>query len=201
MAERSHPFSVPRPNAPAAMPTTTAFPTPSPISTRSSRATSTRSTSPPRTRSILPRPWRQSRPGNMSCAKKPLAMTVSDAVTMVKAAGDAGLTFGTNHHLRNAGSHQAVRDLISSGRIGEVLSMRVMHAVYLPPHLQGWRIDNPAAGGGVIPDIVVHDADTVRFPPRRGPGRGRGDPDCLGHGFGCRGQRHVGLGQCRPARR
>jgi predicted dehydrogenase len=34
---------------------------------------------------------------------------------------------------------------------------------YLPPHLQGWRIDNPAAGGGVIPDIVVHDADTVRF--------------------------------------
>jgi 1,5-anhydro-D-fructose reductase (1,5-anhydro-D-mannitol-forming) len=38
-----------------------------------------------------------------------------------------------------------------------------MHAVYLPPHLQGWRIDNPAAGGGVIPDIVVHDADTVRF--------------------------------------
>ena len=26
-----------------------------------------------------------------------------------------------------------------------------------------WRIDNPAAGGGVIPDIVVHDADTVRF--------------------------------------
>ncbi|MCU4651386.1 Gfo/Idh/MocA family oxidoreductase [Roseibacterium sp. SDUM158016] len=101
--------------------------------------------------------------GKHVLCEKPLAMTVSDAVTMVKAAGDAGLTFGTNHHLRNAGSHQAIRDLISSGRIGEVLSMRVMHAVYLPPHLQGWRIDNPAAGGGVIPDIVVHDADTVRF--------------------------------------
>jgi predicted dehydrogenase len=29
--------------------------------------------------------------------------------------------------------------------------------------MQGWRIDNPAAGGGVIADITVHDADTARF--------------------------------------
>jgi 1,5-anhydro-D-fructose reductase (1,5-anhydro-D-mannitol-forming) len=101
--------------------------------------------------------------GKHVLCEKPLAMTVADAVTMVRAARDAGLVFGTNHHLRNAGSHIAIRDLIASGRIGDVLSVRVMHAVHLPPHLQGWRIDNPAAGGGVIPDIVVHDADTVRF--------------------------------------
>lgn len=101
--------------------------------------------------------------GKHVLCEKPLAMSVADAVTMVKAAGDAGLTFATNHHLRNAGSHRAIRGLITDGRIGEVLSVRVMHAVYLPEHLQGWRIDDPAAGGGVIPDIVVHDADTVRF--------------------------------------
>jgi 1,5-anhydro-D-fructose reductase (1,5-anhydro-D-mannitol-forming) len=101
--------------------------------------------------------------GKHVLCEKPLAMTVSEAVTMVRAARAAGVVFATNHHLRNAGSHMAIRDLIADGRIGEVLSVRVMHAVYLPPHLQGWRIDNPAAGGGVIPDIVVHDADTVRF--------------------------------------
>jgi 1,5-anhydro-D-fructose reductase (1,5-anhydro-D-mannitol-forming) len=33
----------------------------------------------------------------------------------------------------------------------------------LPPNLQGWRIDRPQAGGGVILDITVHDADTLRF--------------------------------------
>jgi len=101
--------------------------------------------------------------GKHVLCEKPLAMTVADAAAMVRAAADAGLTFGTNHHLRNAGSHLAMRDLVQSGRIGDVLSLRVFHAVYLPPHLQGWRIDNPEAGGGVIPDIVVHDADTVRF--------------------------------------
>lgn len=101
--------------------------------------------------------------GKHVLCEKPLAMSVTDAVTMVKAAEQAGVMFGTNHHLRNAGSHLAIRELIETGRIGDVLSVRVFHAVHLPPHLQGWRIDNPEAGGGVIPDITVHDADTVRF--------------------------------------
>ncbi|MEM8580118.1 MAG: Gfo/Idh/MocA family oxidoreductase, partial [Pseudomonadota bacterium] len=101
--------------------------------------------------------------GKHVLCEKPLAMTVADAVDMVRAADAAGLTFATNHHLRNAGTHLAIRDAVKSGKIGDVLAVRVFHAVFLPPHLQGWRIDNPAAGGGVIPDIVVHDADTVRF--------------------------------------
>jgi len=101
--------------------------------------------------------------GKHVLCEKPLAMTVADAVTMVRAAEKAGVVFATNHHLRNAGSHLAIREAVSAGRIGDVLSVRIFHAVYLPPHLQGWRINNPGAGGGVIPDIVVHDADTVRF--------------------------------------
>ncbi|WP_375230205.1 Gfo/Idh/MocA family protein [Roseobacter sp. S98] len=101
--------------------------------------------------------------GKHVLCEKPLAMNVGDAVAMVRAAGEKGVTFATNHHLRNAGSHLKIRELITQGRIGTVQAVRVAHAVYLPPNLQGWRIDNPGAGGGVIPDIVVHDADTVRF--------------------------------------
>ncbi len=101
--------------------------------------------------------------GKHVLCEKPLAMTLADAIEMVRAAADRGVVFATNHHLRNAGSHLAIRDQITSGQIGNVLSVRVFHAVSLPAHLQGWRINDPAAGGGVIPDIVVHDADTIRF--------------------------------------
>jgi 1,5-anhydro-D-fructose reductase (1,5-anhydro-D-mannitol-forming) len=101
--------------------------------------------------------------GKHVLCEKPLALTVADAADMVRAAAGKGVVLATNHHLRNAGSHRAIRDLIASGRIGRVLSVRVHHAVILPPHLQGWRIANAGAGGGVIPDITVHDADTVRF--------------------------------------
>jgi 1,5-anhydro-D-fructose reductase (1,5-anhydro-D-mannitol-forming) len=103
------------------------------------------------------------RAGKHILCEKPLAITLSDAHAMVRAARDAGVVMGTNHHLRNAASHRAMRDAIAAGRIGTPLSARVFHAVYLPPHLQGWRLDRPDAGGGVILDITVHDADTLRF--------------------------------------
>lgn len=101
--------------------------------------------------------------GKHVLCEKPLAMTVSDAVEMVLAAEAAGVVMATNHHLRNAGTHLAIKALIDAGQIGEVQAARVFHAVYLPENLQGWRINNAGAGGGVIPDIVVHDADTMAF--------------------------------------
>jgi 1,5-anhydro-D-fructose reductase (1,5-anhydro-D-mannitol-forming) len=101
--------------------------------------------------------------GKHVICEKPLAMTVGEAREMVAAAEAGGLAFATNHHLRNAATILAIRDLIASGRLGRVLSVRMHHAVFLPPHLQGWRINDAAVGGGVIPDITVHDADTVRF--------------------------------------
>lgn len=101
--------------------------------------------------------------GKHVLCEKPLALTLSDAHEMVAAGRAAGVVLATNHHLRNAATHRKLRELIAAGTIGKPLFARVFHSVYLPPHLQGWRLDQPQAGGGVILDITVHDADTLRF--------------------------------------
>jgi 1,5-anhydro-D-fructose reductase (1,5-anhydro-D-mannitol-forming) len=101
--------------------------------------------------------------GKHVLSEKPLAMTVADAREMVAACVKARVVMGTNHHLRHAGTHRKIRELVQSGAIGRPLFARVFHAVYLPPHLQGWRLHKPDAGGGVILDITCHDADTLRF--------------------------------------
>lgn len=103
------------------------------------------------------------RAGKHVLCEKPLALKLAEALAMKQAAEHAGVVLATNHHLRNAGLHRRMRDLVGDGSIGEVLVARVFHAVFLPEFLQGWRIDNPAAGGGVVLDITVHDADTIRF--------------------------------------
>ncbi|MER9655361.1 Gfo/Idh/MocA family oxidoreductase [Mesorhizobium sp. M0152] len=103
------------------------------------------------------------RAGKHVLCEKPLALTSADARTMVAAAKAAGVVLGTNHHLRNAGAHRAMREAIAAGRIGRPIAARVFHSVYLPENLQGWRITRPEAGGGVVLDITVHDADTLRF--------------------------------------
>ncbi|WP_413993585.1 Gfo/Idh/MocA family protein [Labrys okinawensis] len=95
--------------------------------------------------------------------EKPLALRLSDAHQMVAACKAAGVVMGTNHHLRNAATIRAMRDAVAGGKIGKPLFARVFHAVYLPPHLQGWRIKDAKAGSGAVMDITVHDADTLRF--------------------------------------
>src|SRR5215208_4723868 len=101
--------------------------------------------------------------GKHVLCEKPLALNLDDARVMVAACQDAGVVMGTNHHLRNAASHRKLRELVANGAIGQPLAVRVFHAVYLPESLQGWRISRADAGGGVILDITVHDADTLRF--------------------------------------
>ncbi|MGX7874844.1 Gfo/Idh/MocA family protein [Mesorhizobium sp. ORM6] len=107
--------------------------------------------------------------GKHVLCEKPLALTGANARDMVAAARAAGVVIGTNHHLRNAGAHRAMREAIASGHIGKPIAARVFHSVYLPENLQGWRIRKPEAGGGVVLDITVHDVDTLRFVLRDDP--------------------------------
>ena len=95
--------------------------------------------------------------------EKPLAMAHADAVRMVRHAAERLRVLGTNHHLRAQAAHGLMRELIASGELGEVHGVQVSHAVHLPPHLQGWRLDQPGAGGGVVLDILVHNADLLRY--------------------------------------
>ena len=101
--------------------------------------------------------------GKHILCEKPLALSLEDARKMIEAAQAAKVVFGTNHHLRCAVTHRTLRTMIKEGVIGKPLAARVFHAGYLPPRLQGWRLTRPAAGGGVILDVTVHDADTLRF--------------------------------------
>ena len=101
--------------------------------------------------------------GKHVLCEKPLALSIHDALAIIEACRRAGVVLATNHHLRNAATHRAIRQLVRDGAIGKALFARVFHAVQLPAHLQGWRINKPSAGAGVVLDITVHDADTLRF--------------------------------------
>ncbi|MCX7247827.1 MAG: Gfo/Idh/MocA family oxidoreductase [Burkholderiales bacterium] len=101
--------------------------------------------------------------GKHVLCEKPLALSLTDGQRMVAACRNAGVVMATNHHLRNAATHRKLRKLVQSGAVGQPLFARVFHAVYLRPVVQRWRIDKPQAGGGAILDIVVHDADALRF--------------------------------------
>ncbi|MCR4265824.1 Gfo/Idh/MocA family protein [Nitratireductor sp. ZSWI3] len=100
--------------------------------------------------------------GKHVLCEKPLALELADVDAMIAAADTAGVVFATNHHMRGSGLHRKLKELIGSGAIGKVNSVRLFHAGYLPEHLQTWRLTHPEKGGGVALDLGVHDADTLR---------------------------------------
>ncbi len=103
---------------------------------------------------------------SMGChvlCEKPLATDLDAARRMVEACERAGVVMGTNHHLRHNSAHRQMREVLREQGLGRPVAARVSHSVFLRPQLQGWRIDNPAAGGGVVLDIAVHNADSLAF--------------------------------------
>jgi len=101
--------------------------------------------------------------GKHVLCEKPLAMSVHDARAIVAACEEAGVVLATNHHLRSSAVNRKARELVLSGELGSLRAVRMHHAVSLPERLRGWRIQDKAAGAGVLLDITVHDADTLRF--------------------------------------
>ncbi|MFC5522120.1 Gfo/Idh/MocA family protein [Polaromonas jejuensis] len=95
--------------------------------------------------------------------EKPLATDLAAARRMVAACQLAGVVMSTNHHLRHNSAHRQMRDVLRHQGLGRLVAARVSHSVFLPVQLQGWRIDNPTAGGGVVMDIAVHNADSLAF--------------------------------------
>ena len=100
--------------------------------------------------------------GKHVLCEKPLALTVADAKRMVDACAAAGVQMATNHHLRNAISHRAIRDIVRQGRIGRILAARICWAFVLPERYHSWRTRD-LERGGPIRDLGVHNADTLRF--------------------------------------
>lgn len=95
--------------------------------------------------------------------EKPLALDLAAARRMVDACRAAGVVMGTNHHLRHNSAHRQMRDIVRQQGLGRLVAARVSHSVFLRAKLQGWRIDRPEAGGGVVLDIAVHNADSLAF--------------------------------------
>ena len=96
--------------------------------------------------------------------EKPLAPMVTDCAEMVAAAEKAGVTTQVGfNYLKNPLIFLA-KDIIESGEIGEIRSMRGVHAEDFMADASvpwGWRL-NPASGGGALADIGSHIIASMR---------------------------------------
>ncbi|TKD70959.1 Gfo/Idh/MocA family protein [Pseudalkalibacillus hwajinpoensis] len=92
------------------------------------------------------------RKGKHVLCEKPAAITVEDAMEMVQACEDNGVTFMEAFMYQFHPQHNVVRDVIASGEIGDVKHMRSTFSFFLGDRPENIRL-NRELGGGSIWDV------------------------------------------------
>lgn len=101
------------------------------------------------------------RAGKHVICEKPIALTVADARRMVKAAQTAGKQLFIAHVLPFVPEYAYVRQLAVSGQYGRPLGGHFKRIIADPLWLKDFY--DPAAVGGPVVDLHIHDAHFIRL--------------------------------------
>ncbi len=98
--------------------------------------------------------------------EKPAGRNAGETAEIVAAVEAAGVQAAAGFNYRNVPAVELARDLIASGRIGDVEHTSVRFISDYAAHPDGalsWRFENAYAGSGVLGDLVSHAADLARY--------------------------------------
>jgi 1,5-anhydro-D-fructose reductase (1,5-anhydro-D-mannitol-forming) len=101
--------------------------------------------------------------GKHVLVEKPMAVSLEDAEAMAAAAtGSAQITAVGFQHRFNP-SHQSLRELCRSERLGDLLHVRLHQFIMSDGLPSEWRQDPARSGGWAINDLGTHLLDLLRF--------------------------------------
>jgi predicted dehydrogenase len=93
---------------------------------------------------------------------KPLATNAADALAVLDAARHAGVALTVFQNRRYDAEHVTMRDVVRSGRLGEVFRAEFRWERWRPTPKDRWRENAPpAAGGGIMLDLQTHVVDAA----------------------------------------
>jgi UDP-N-acetylglucosamine 3-dehydrogenase len=105
--------------------------------------------------------------GKHVLVEKPMAVSWQDVREMVQNATDSKLVLMVNHSFRYNPIYEKAREIILSGLLGEIYSIRGRFSYAGPEHWTGskttWFLDQKIAGGGALFDAGIHAVDLIRF--------------------------------------
>jgi predicted dehydrogenase len=100
--------------------------------------------------------------GKHVLVEKPMALTEADCEAMIKSCENGGVKLGVGFQLRHHPVHVALRNMIVSGDLGEIVIVRgEWHTEYGP--WTTWRADRNRAGSDILAAVGVHVFDLLNY--------------------------------------
>ncbi len=95
--------------------------------------------------------------------EKPVGLTSEEAEEIAAYCESRGVKLGVGFMMRFHAYHQAMKEIVQSGKIGEVVSARAQLTCWYPEMENCWRQDMKLSGGGSMMDMGVHCVDLIRY--------------------------------------
>ena len=95
--------------------------------------------------------------------EKPVALSVSDAEEIKKACEENGVKISIGFLMRFHGYHQRIKEIISEGKIGDIVSIRGQFTCWYPDIDGAWRQKKATSGGGALVDMGIHVIDLIHY--------------------------------------
>nr|WP_280519976.1 Gfo/Idh/MocA family oxidoreductase [Rhizobium cremeum] len=94
--------------------------------------------------------------------EKPLADDIASGESLIAAAEAKGVPLLTGHHRRHNPMMRKAKDIIDSGRLGQVLVINAMFWLFQAGRLFRYRVATSAGAGPIFLNLI-HDIDNLRY--------------------------------------
>jgi len=95
--------------------------------------------------------------------EKPLALTAAEADEIVGLYKARGLLLASGFMMRFHACHRKMKQIVSEGKLGKVVSCRAQLTCWFPDMPGNWRQRLATSGGGALMDMGVHCIDLVQY--------------------------------------
>lgn len=95
--------------------------------------------------------------------EKPVGLTSQEAEEIADYCDKKGVKLGVGFMMRFHAYHQKMKEIVQSGKIGEIVSARAQLTCWYPEMENCWRQDMKLSGGGAMMDMGVHCVDLIRY--------------------------------------
>ena len=101
--------------------------------------------------------------GKHALVEKPVALDLTGALEVARAAEAKGLKLGSGFMMRYHGAHRKIKEMIERGDLGTPVMGRAQLSCWYPPIEGAWRQKPELGGGGAFVDMGTHCIDLLEM--------------------------------------
>jgi predicted dehydrogenase len=103
------------------------------------------------------------RAGKHILIEKPVSLKIEEGEEVVELCAQNNLQCSAGFMMRFHPCHRKLRDFVSNGALGKIVSLRAQLSCWYPEIPRAWRQDPALSGGGALMDMGIHCVDLLRY--------------------------------------